>query len=56
MTIEELKQKELEELLTQSVVEARAELASGCSLKDIANIARQALADIKELDNKYKEN
>ena len=56
MTIEELKQKELEELLTQSVVEARAELAGGCSLNDIANIARQALAGAEELDKKYKEN
>ena len=56
MTNEELKQKELEELLKQSVAEARAGLANGCSLKDIANIARQALADVNELDSKYKEN
>ena len=56
MINEELKQKELEELLKQSVVDASAVLANGGSLKDIASIACQALNDAKELDEKYKEN
>lgn len=55
MTNTELKQKELEELLKQSVIDASAELANGGSLAGIASIAEQVLIAAKELDEKYKE-